>query len=254
MLITGLEERSTSLGAGGCVDSSVQRGGTARTGCEVTRGGDLLDYPNNTVLLDGHRRRTFSRKARLRRYGRWARTALTGVLPMLCAVGSLAAQAEPGPPGAAAAGEEPRLVAGVSAAAVWLSGETWPRVAVWTELRAIPPVSVWGEVWGVRRATVICGAGVTAPRCDETSDAVGWLLGARFSRDLGPGDAWVGMAAGRFRYAPPAGSTRWSRDVHLTMGYRLSLGDRMVVSPRLGFDLYPGGGWHHLGGEAGVRF
>ena len=218
----------------------------------------MLDYPNNTVLLDGHRRRTFSRKARLRRYGRWARTALTGVLPMLCAVGSLAAQAEPGPPGAPAAGEEPRLVAGVSAAAVRFSGETWPRVAVWTELRAIPTVSVWGEVWGVRRATVICGAGVTAPWCDETSDAVGWLLGARFSRDLGPGDAWVGMAAGRLRYAPPAGSTRWSRGVHFMMGYRLSLGDLMVVSPRLGFDLFLGesaiGGWHHLGGEAGVRF
>lgn len=219
--------------------------------------------PSTTVLPDGirdldvHRQRTFSRKAWGQRYGRWARIALTGLLSMLFAVGSLAAQAESGPPGAEAAREGPRLAAGVSAAGVRFSGETWPRVAVWTELWVVPSVSVWGEVWGVRRATVICGAGVSAPWCDETSDAVGWLLGARFSRGLGPGDAWVGMAAGRHRYAPPAGPT-WSRGVHLMTGYRLPLGDRLVVSPRIGVDLFLGeaaiGGWHHLGGEAGVRF
>ncbi len=41
-------------------------------------------------------------------------------------------------------------------------------------------------------------------------------------------------------------------------GYRWTLRDRVVVSPRIGVDLFLGesalGGWHHLGGEAGVRF
>jgi len=86
---------------------------------------------------------------------------------------------------------------------------------------------------------------------------VGWFFGAKLFRDLGPGEAWAGLGADRTRYDHPTGRTR-SNGVHLMTGYRVTLGDHLAVSPRIGLDLFAGeraiGGWNHLGVEVGVRF